>query len=59
MSEDTPFFFVCSSVTGIVAAEDCVPKAVKYAGIIFPSSLNGFLRTNNAAMEYWKTSRKI
>ena len=47
------------TVTGIVAAEDCVPKAVKYAGIIFPSSLNGFLRTNNAAMEYWKTSRKI
>ena len=24
----TPFFIVCSNVTGIVAAEDCVPKAV-------------------------------
>ena len=29
MSDDTPFFLVCSNVTGIVAAEDCVPKAVK------------------------------
>ena len=28
-SADTPFFLVCSSVTGMVAAEDCVPNAVK------------------------------
>ena len=27
----------------MVAAEDCVPKAVKYAGIILPKSLKGFL----------------
>ena len=29
ISVETPFFFVCSRVTGIVAADDCVPKAVK------------------------------
>ena len=29
ISAETPFFFVCSSVTGIVAADDCVPNAVK------------------------------
>lgn len=28
-SADTPFFLLCSSVTGMVAAEDCVPNAVK------------------------------
>ena len=30
----TPFWMVCANVTGIVAAEDCVPKAVAYAGSI-------------------------
>ena len=39
----TPSFFACASVTGIVAADDCVPSAVKYAGSIVPSSLSGFL----------------
>ena len=29
ISSLTPFFFVCRSVTGIVAALDEVPKAVK------------------------------
>ena len=29
ISSLTPFFFVCSSVTGMVAALDEVPKAVK------------------------------
>ena len=29
MSAETPFFRVCSNVTGIVAALDCVPRAVK------------------------------
>ena len=29
ISSSTPSFFACYSVTGIVAAEDCVPKAVK------------------------------
>lgn len=28
-SADTPFFLACSSVTGMVAADDCVPNAVK------------------------------
>ena len=28
-SSETPFFFVCASVTGIVAAEEAVPRAVK------------------------------
>ena len=34
-SSEIPFFPVASSVTGIVAADDCVPIAVKYAGNIF------------------------
>ena len=34
----TPFDNVASNVTGIVAAEDDVPNAVKYAGIIFLKS---------------------
>ena len=29
ISADTPFFLVCSNVTGIVAADDWVPNAVK------------------------------
>jgi len=29
ISSDTPFFLVCSRVTGMVAADDCVPRAVK------------------------------
>ena len=29
MSSLTPFFFVCSNVTGMEAAEDEVPRAVK------------------------------
>src|SRR5699024_12431011 len=39
--------FIClvlCNVTGIVAAEDCVPKAVKYAGDIVLSICNGFCR---------------
>ena len=50
MSSLTPLFLVCSSVTGIVAAEDWVPSAVKYAGIMFQSSLNGFFFANPPAM---------
>ena len=49
-SSETPFFLACSRVTGIVAADDCVPRAVKYAGSIVQRSLNGFLRTNPPAM---------
>jgi hypothetical protein len=29
---ETPFLKVCSKVKGIVAAEECVPNALKYAG---------------------------
>ena len=28
-ASDTPFLFVCASVTGIVAAEEDVPRAVR------------------------------
>ena len=48
---DTPFFLVCSNVTGMVAADDWVPSAVKYAGIMFQSSLKGFLRAIAPAMQ--------
>ena len=50
ISSDTPFFLVCSKVTGMVAAEDWVPRAVKYAGIIFHSSLKGFFLTKPPAI---------
>ena len=55
----TPFFFVCSSVTGIVAAEDCVPRAVKYAGIMFLSRAKGFFFANTPAITYWKISMQM
>ena len=31
---DAPVLRACLNVTGIVAADDCVPSAVKYAGAI-------------------------
>ena len=51
----TPILIVWRRVTGIVAADDDVPSAVKYAGIMVQSILNGFLRANNEAIQYWKT----
>src|SRR5699024_11698497 len=50
--------FIClvlCNVTGIVAAEDCVPKAVKYAGDIVLSICNGFCRLIVLAMKYIKS----
>ena len=52
ISSRTPFFLVCASVTGMVAAEDCVPKAVKYATIIVLSIFSGFLPDMAPAMLY-------
>ena len=52
----TLFLMVCLRVTGIVAAEDCVPNAVKYAGSIVTSSLNGFLLVTIPATENWRIS---
>ena len=49
---ETPFFKVCSKATGIVAAEDCVPNAVNYAGIIVANNLKGFLFVSTAAIVY-------
>ena len=46
-------------VTGIVAADEEVPRAVKYAGSILPSSLNGLRLTIPPARQYWNTSRRI
>ena len=39
----TPLFLAHSTFTGIVAAEDWVPTAVKYPGIWFFNILKGFL----------------
>ena len=50
-SSETPFLRVWASVTGIVAADDCVPKAVIYAGIMFHSSFKGFFPAKAPAME--------
>ena len=50
ISSLTPFFMVRRSVTGIVAALDDVPKAVKYAGNMFIRSLNGLRREKPPAM---------
>ena len=50
ISSFTPIFIVCRSVTGIVAADDCVPSAVKYAGIMVHSILSGFFLNSKLAM---------
>ena len=49
---------VRSSVTGMVAADDWVPSAVKYAGIIDHSSRSGLrvVVEKGAATEYWNRS---
>ena len=52
ISSFTPFFFACASVTGIVAADDEVPKAVIYAGSILPSSFIGFCFDTAPATPY-------
>ena len=59
ISSLTPFLRVQSKVTGIVAADEEVPRAVKYAGSILPSSLNGLRLTIPPARQYWNTSRRI
>ena len=53
-SRSTPMAIVRSSVTGMVAADDWVPSAVKYAGIIDHSSRSGLrvVVENGAATEY-------
>ena len=40
----------------MVAADEEVPRAVKYAGIMFFRLRNGFLRTMVPAMLYWTIS---
>ena len=52
-SSETPLRRVCWRVTGMVAAEDCVPRAVKYAGSMFQSSLNGFFLVSPPAITNW------
>ena len=49
----TPFNFACRNVTGIVAAEDWVPMAVKYAGIIVLINLKGLEAVMLPAIRYW------
>lgn len=55
----TPFFLVCAKVTGIVAADDCVPSAVAYAGSIFFSNPNGFFFPIRPAMRNCIKSKAI
>ena len=50
-----PFFLVHSSVTGIVAAEDCVPMAVMYAGTMFLIRAKGLRLEAVPATRYWIT----
>src|SRR5699024_7453807 len=52
-----PFVFVRSKVTGIVAAEDIVPSAVKYAGSIFFNIANGFFLISEPATVYCTRSQ--
>src|SRR5699024_12236305 len=47
-----PFVLVRSKVTGIVAADDIVPSAVKYAGSIFFNIANGFFLISEPATVY-------
>ena len=49
----TPLSSVCLSVTGIVAADDDVPSAVKYAGSIRQSSFSGLRRATAPATQNW------
>src|SRR5699024_11508570 len=51
-----PFSFVRANVTGIVAALDIVPNAVKYAGSMFFSILNGFCFNSEPAIVYLTVS---
>ena len=53
MFSRTPFLTACANVTGMVAAEDCVPSAVAYAGSIFFSNRNGFFPLTLPAMVNW------
>ena len=43
----------------MVAADDCVPNAVKYAGIMVSSMRNGLRRDTTPATAYWKSNRMI
>ena len=52
---EMPFFKVDSIDTGMVAAEEEVPSAVKYAGNILRSALKGFLPVIAPAIMYWST----
>ena len=51
-------FIACLRVTGMVAADDCVPSAVKYAGSMVMRSLNGFFLTTMPAMAYCNRSKE-
>ena len=51
---DTPFFSAHSTFTGIVAADDWVPTAVKYPGIWFLSNCIGFFLVYVPARVNWK-----
>ena len=49
---EMPAFFAERTVTGMVAAEDWVPIAVKYAGIMVLSIWMGLRRDTAPATEY-------
>ena len=53
----TPHLIACRRVTGIVAAEDCVPNAVTYAVSMVRKRTNGFLRAISPAAKNWNNKR--
>ena len=58
-SSETLFSFAEANVTGIVAADDWVPTAVRYAGIIVFNNFKGFSFLSIPAIEYWHNKYAI
>ena len=56
---ETPFAIALLRVTGMVAAEDDVPRAVKYAGSIPARSLKGLRLVTIPATQYCRISTMI
>ena len=55
MSSRMPFFFAQAEVTGMVADEEQMENAVRYAEDMFQRHLNGFFLAMIPAMQYCMT----
>ena len=53
-----PFFRTHRMVTGIVAADEQIVSAVKYAGSMFQMTGSGLRRARRQATPYWMRSRR-